>query len=151
MTGLSVVSGDATESHVPVFLALTSEGDVGLLLLGEDGLLLIWRILGGFFRPTAPACLGLSPSAPRWGFFWCSSCSTPPEGDTGNERNPSILQQALPPSPHLTGYYLGGREVSRAAFLFTDQLPVVLLELPLQANVFLCSVLLILQETPFSS
>lgn len=91
-------SHNATETNRPVFLVLMSVGDIGLLLLGEAGLLLIGEILGGFLRPTTPACLRLSTStsaacctsATRWVLFCCSSCTTPPEGDI---RQPICVNQ----------------------------------------------------------
>lgn len=78
------------KEHRPVFLAFTSMGDIGLLLLVEAELLLVREILGGFFRPPTPVCLWLSgstsaahcTSALRWALFCCRSCYTPPEGDT---------------------------------------------------------------------
>lgn len=82
-----------------MFLALTSVGDIGLLLLREAGLLLVAEILGGFLRPNTATCLWLSGSSqaacrtPRWALFCCSSCHTTPGGDTGQGKRAHITEK----------------------------------------------------------
>lgn len=120
-----------------MFLALTSVGDTGLLLIGEA--------LGGFLHPAGPR-VSTSTSEPCcisaacWARLCCSSCSA-------NRTIMSQRHQRREETAAVSNRHLDGSESGQTSLLFSNVFPVLILPLLLlQATVLFGFLLPLLQS-----